>query len=539
MKLVFFLTLFLVVAGCHSSKPGVVPVNPGGSEVGNGGDPKYLPAEHGFRYAKYLSSRIDKSHWRYADHPSTSVADVDWFFNLLPALRAALEDGRIEWVPHLPDSCRDETWACYVASAKTIYLARDRAPAGLTFREAASTFLHEAAHAAGESSEAKAILASYLALEAWKDMGHPELPHWVGMADPPNKNETVAEDPLLLHSQYSDWSESRFFVWDELRLQSYDSVANTWEIRPVRDNTLGWKRRTFLPTNLGNSQTSIWLKGNGLVFVPCFIEATGIRGANAVRLEKSSLTWKTVSNHHAPGYRRWASYGKSRDLAVVWGGAACTPTPVAFNDGGLYDPTSDVWTYLPGSLPNTPSPRYSHSLLVEEEKIFVWGGYSVFKSPKVRGQARVVRDGGIFDLQTRTWSSIPEAENSPSPRLSPFLAWTTRELIVFGGRGTFNQQSVSSGALYNPVTRTWRKMADPPPELSYGPYDKVFSFWTGSQMAVMTPMFLAYYDPTEDRWTSFGRLMMAEYEPANRLVWNGFEAILWNPETRRGLRLFQ
>ncbi len=89
------------------------------------------------------------------------------------------------------------------------------------------------------------------------------------------------------------------------------------------------------------------------------------------------------------------------------------------------------------------------------------------------------------------WS---EVDPGPlSPRQGASLTWTGSEIIVLGG------ERHRDGAAFDPGTRTWHGIADPPL-----PAGVAQTTWTGSELLAVTDAdgsrHAAAYDPTADRW---------------------------------------
>ena len=66
---------------------------------------------------------------------------------------------------------------------------------------------------------------------------------------------------------------------------------------------------------------------------------------------------------------------------------------------------------------------------------------------------------GAYDPEADQWRDIP------APPISPAFAeaiWTGKEMLVFGGVGRAGTTNLVGGAAYNPVTDTWRWLADLP-----------------------------------------------------------------------------
>lgn len=130
-------------------------------------------------------------------------------------------------------------------------------------------------------------------------------------------------------------------------------------------------------------------------------------------------------------------------------------------------------------------------------------------------------DGGSAEVSTSGagpgWEAV-SAPPLPSTE-GPVLAWTGRELVLFGGDRARNSREVDmsdEGAAYDPTTGTWRLLAESPFDALYG----VAGVWTDDRLVVAgtpcpeevpgdssaTPdcepggVVAAMYDPEADAW---------------------------------------
>jgi hypothetical protein len=119
-------------------------------------------------------------------------------------------------------------------------------------------------------------------------------------------------------------------------------------------------------------------------------------------------TWRTMSSVNAPS----TAYGADVVLGekvVCWGGAPYVETPMFgdptsgwTNSGAVYDAADDAWTAM--STDNAPSPRANALAFAMRGKMFVWGGTD--GTTNSLGETNYFHDGGIFDPETNTWTSI-------------------------------------------------------------------------------------------------------------------------------------
>lgn len=144
------------------------------------------------------------------------------------------------------------------------------------------------------------------------------------------------------------------------------------------------------------------------------------------------------------------------------------------------------------------------------------------------GQApsRVVADRH----QQGAWRQIPAGPLDA--RVEPAVAWTGRELIVWGGMKTFvggrgGTGAVSDGAAFDPHLNRWRMLAPSP----LSPRIGATAVWTGRAVIVWAgssdePALGAAYDPDTNSWRSIAPSPLSARFPL-AAVWDGKEVLVW------------
>ena len=120
---------------------------------------------------------------------------------------------------------------------------------------------------------------------------------------------------------------------------------------------------------------------------------------------------------------------------------------------------------------------------------------------------------------------------APIDERTAFSVWTGEEMIVWGSTDRADRRL--DGAAYDPITSTWRKIADGPIDITDGS-----TVWTGDEMIVVgaaldgnnhadTPTAIgAAYDPTSDTWRE---LPPSDLSPqAMTAEWLNGELIAWD-----------
>ena len=154
---------------------------------------------------------------------------------------------------------------------------------------------------------------------------------------------------------------------------------------------------------------------------------------------------------------------------VVWGGN--TPTN-CYADGGRYNPAQNSWISIANSLTGTPGARAAHTAVWTGTTMIVWGGSGC-------GIGGSLNDGGIFSPASGAWSYLPNSlPGTPSARSGQTAVWSGSEMIIWGG---INSSYFADGGRYNPALNVWNPILAsltnaPTSRAGHS------ALWTGSQM---------------------------------------------------------
>jgi N-acetylneuraminic acid mutarotase len=157
------------------------------------------------------------------------------------------------------------------------------------------------------------------------------------------------------------------------------------------------------------------------------------------RYDPQSNVWRTISRTGAPFNYQGASAVWTGSAMIVWGGI---DGEIATNEGARYDPTSDSWGAL--NTQNAPDPRGYHSAIWTGQQMIVWGG----EDPYVG----TMESGGRYDPMTDMWYGM-QPSFAPSSRSAHTATWTGNRMIVWGGYG--GSGPLDDGAAYEPGSNYW------------------------------------------------------------------------------------
>lgn len=158
----------------------------------------------------------------------------------------------------------------------------------------------------------------------------------------------------------------------------------------------------------------------------------------------------------------------------------------------LYDYETDTWKAVsPTGAPYAN--RMLSDLIWTGEEVFTWGGKNYDGSAQYN-------DGYLYNPTTNTWRKA--AESPLNARDGVSILWTGTEVIVWGGR-TFGQTQNTqnrNGAAYNPKTNTWRKIADNPHHEGMAGVEAI---WTGTECLYLRSGYYDMGGRIDPRPTSF------------------------------------
>jgi hypothetical protein len=180
--------------------------------------------------------------------------------------------------------------------------------------------------------------------------------------------------------------------------------------------------------------------------------------------------------------------------AVLTRAAVLDHTPAPVLDPGLVAPQATPaqlaaghWRALPVLPPGQLAERAEPVVAWTGRQLIVFGGYTLSHSHPLR----IYADGAAYDPATQRWTVLPPApegqwlESGRGPRGQGLAVWTGRELLVWGGYKPDprpNYADPSDGVAYDPARRAWRKLAPRPRQLPFG--SDAWVVWTGRALLV-------------------------------------------------------
>ena len=249
-------------------------------------------------------------------------------------------------------------------------------------------------------------------------------------------------------------------------------------------------------------------------------QARDLAGNNALA---SDFVWS-----FSTGSNRWlplsTPYGGVPWISgqVVWTGTRMLTSGSGgslLDNGASYDPQSDSWQSI--SSIGGPGSRGGHSAIWTGSEMIVWGGVST--SPVLK-----LNTGAIYNPLTDTWRPMTTI-GAPSPRTYHTAVWTGTEMIVWGGFDDYG--TTNTGGIYNPSTDTWRPVTTNGAPSARQNHTAV---WTGTEMivwgghdAAIRTNTGARYDPATDSWQPTATLNAPLDRDSHSAIWTGTKMVVW------------
>jgi Kelch motif len=271
-------------------------------------------------------------------------------------------------------------------------------------------------------------------------------------------------------SPYLMWTGSEMLVYDRCAQRSdalYSPCADTWRQLP-------WSRSSCAAITLEAPSKVYLLGGTPLTFT----ELDG-NTASGNDLDVSGMPSTMLPSVVA-----------TNSGVIVWGGATQLPDDegnTGSNAGAVYDRSSNRWRAM--STAGAPSARIAPAVW-SRAGFAVWGGHSATSIQTPDGRfdclaysdppCTLLQDGAIYDLVSDSWTPIAAAGQVPSARRDHLMAWVDGKLLVWGGMGGVPMAFTRDGALYDPQTKRWTKIADLPDAATFWTFEA--SIWSGSRI---------------------------------------------------------
>ena len=252
----------------------------------------------------------------------------------------------------------------------------------------------------------------------------------------------------------------------------------------------------------------------------------GVFHQSGLRFDPTGESRAVISERDAPAGRWGHAAVWSGTEMIVWGGRNRFAAESHFNDGARYNPATDTWVAISPS--HAPNARSQMAVAWTGKEMLVWGGYG--------DGATAWNSGGGYDPKRDSWRPMSEIA-SPEARVLPVFVWTGKEFLIWGGITPDLKRTFADGARYDPTIDKWTPMkSDASAPAVWGSK----AVWTGTEMIVWGGSLRngddeinqvtgrgAAYDPVQDAW----RPICIEGAPSPRFfhdaVWTGKRLLVW------------
>lgn len=256
--------------------------------------------------------------------------------------------------------------------------------------------------------------------------------------------------------------------------------------------------------------------------------------ATGARYDPERASWRTLPRAGARP-RAMAAGVWTGSRLVVWGGIGNMVEGAAgypmHDNGDVFEPSTETWSELEQSASPPPRRARHDAFFIPPNKLLLWGGAGANEAGETYGDFLI--GGVLLDLESGDWTNLPERD-APSTIFGA-VAWTGKELLVWGGVDRETRIPSTYGARFDPETMTWRPMSHVgAPVPHYGP-----AVWTGTELIVWGGEVLGRrgeqqppggaYDPNTDSWRPVSMQGAPQILSAGA-VSTGREVVVWGGE---------
>lgn len=331
-------------------------------------------------------------------------------------------------------------------------------------------------------------------------------------------------------------------------------------VSPLKGSTLGSTKITVTGTGFSSSSTSVTVAGStctslSVASATSLTCSTPVKTAGAADVEVyntggysaikedgytyvTSDSWSPITSVDAPSSRIDHTAVWTGSKMVAWGGT----NGAALNSGGIYDPAEDKWTAT--STTNAPTARYGHTAVWTGSQMIIWGGRN-------ENGDSVMNDGGIFDPDTNSWSTMASGGSVLSKTSYHVAVWDSKgsRMIIWGGTNnttTGENTHLNTGGIFTLSSNTWT--ATPTNGAPGGRWFEpvLLGIWTGTELIFYGGLYRpsnfyirndgAKFNPTTNGWASMAssssapgaktRHAIGWYEDGKKMVaWGGATSV--------------
>ena len=226
------------------------------------------------------------------------------------------------------------------------------------------------------------------------------------------------------------WTGSEMIVWGGFSF-TFGDLNTGGRYNPSTDS---WTATNTINAPTGRERhTAVWTGSEMIIWGG--LNSFGNLFNTGSKYDPDADSWTATNTANAPAARAAHTAVWTISEMIVWGGGTFSGD---FNTGGRYNPATNTWVAT--STTNAPPARELHTAVWANSKMIVWGGFD-FTIPNY------FNTGGLYDPVIDVWPSGTSTINAPSARRSHTAVLTDSEMIVWGGTD-MNFNYLNTGGRY-------------------------------------------------------------------------------------------
>lgn len=252
--------------------------------------------------------------------------------------------------------------------------------------------------------------------------------------------------------------------------------------------------------------------------------------------------WRQGKSVGAPAARGGAFKAWSGNKMIVWGGVKGDTARTTFGDGAMYDPTLDQWSSItPTNAPGARTGFAVGSTYWTGQELFVWGGVRYVDGGS--STQTIYGDGALYNPVTNSWRAVSNT-SAPTARHDILAVWSPElgQMVLWSGYDA-NPPYRNEGFKYSPSGNgTWATTSN---ANSPGGRQNAMCVWTGAEMIVWGG-FTSWggvgglsnaggrFNPQSNTWAAMSTTNAPSPRRFSYVAWTGSEMFVWGGNSGSG-----
>ncbi|HEY3255385.1 MAG TPA: hypothetical protein VGJ91_15610 [Polyangiaceae bacterium] len=216
------------------------------------------------------------------------------------------------------------------------------------------------------------------------------------------------------------------------------------------------------------------------------------------------------------------------NAVFIWGGI--DNAGAALDNGAIYDPTQDLWTFLPKD-PGSPSARIMATAVWTgsgSNKVIVYGGTDASGD-------NVFKDGAVYNIAENSWMALPPPGPATKPRSAPYGYWDGTRAVFFGGLNAV-PANVSGADRFDLSKWSSSTTSGDPGQLGFSAiaFDGTVMYLQGGVIGSTRQDKVYAYTSSTDTWASLSKSLSVRTGAFG--AWDGTHFVVWGGQDDDGLR---